>query len=140
MNPGNNDEGRVAGSFTFNAQMPNGKTLAVSGYILAGDGEDEANQRLDMIARLVERQRLIAEIPELEKKLESMEQALKQTDEIIASLGADGQKLSSQQKQQLNTHTVNRKNILEHIERGKQAIADAHKLTAHFAVTLKKAA
>ena len=73
MNQGDNDGGRVAGSYTLTAQLPNGKQLTLSGYILADDGVDDLNKRLDVAAQVVERQRLAAEVPELEAKLAQRE-------------------------------------------------------------------
>jgi len=125
MSAGDNDNGRVAGSFTFQAQMPNGKSLSFSGYILAGQTEAEANITLDMAAKVVERQRLIAEIPELEKKLEQVELGKTQVETIIEDLTSREGKLSSQDKQHLNTMRINLKNLIKQSEAGHEAIQAA---------------
>jgi seryl-tRNA synthetase len=125
-----NDGGRVAGSYTMQAQLPNGKSLTFSGYVLASDTVDDVHKRLDVAAQVVERQRLAAEIPELEKKLEQVEKAKKQVETIIEDLGGKD-RLSSQEKQQLNTMRVNLKSLDDEIRRGQIAIADATRATAH---------
>lgn len=126
---GDNDNGRVAGSFTFQAQMPNGKSLSFSGYVLAGSSIEEVNKHLDMAATVVERQRLAAEIPELEKKLEQTEIARSQVETIIVDLSTR-EKVTSQDKQQLNTMRINRKKLEDDIARGRAAIQDARQKLA----------
>lgn len=124
-----NDGGRVAGSFTFNSQLPNGKSLSFSGYVLAGDGIDEVNQRLDVAVQCVERQRLAAEIPELEAKLAQTEKAKVQVETIIEDI-AGKNKPSPQERQTLNTMKVNLKNLDDDIRRGEIAIASARRALA----------
>ena len=124
MNQGDNDGGRVAGSYTLTAQLPNGKQMTFSGYVLAEDDEAALNTRLDVAMKVVERQRMIAEIPELEKKLEQTEETKRQVETIIEDLGGKD-KLNSQEKQTLNTMRVNIKKIDDDIRRGQVAIANA---------------
>jgi hypothetical protein len=126
MNAGDNDGGRVAGSFTFQCQMPNGKSLSFSGYVLAGQTPKELNQHLDIAAAVVERQRLAAEIPTLETKLEQTEKAKRQFEAIIEEL-AGKDRLTSQEKQQLNTMRVNIKSLDDEIRLGEIAIAEARR-------------
>jgi septal ring factor EnvC (AmiA/AmiB activator) len=126
---GDNNSGAVAGSFTLSAQLPNGKSLTFSGYVLQGESRVDIDTKLDVAALVVERQRLAAEVPELEKKLEQYVQAREQVETIIAELTAH-EKLTSTQKQQLNTMRVNLKKIDGDIEKGKAAIAEAKKATA----------
>ena len=129
MSVGDNNSGAVAGSFTLSAQLPNGKSLTFSGYVLQGETRADIDTKLDVAALVVERQRLAAEVPELEKKLEQYVQAREQVETIIAEL-TGYEKLTSTQKQQLNTMRVNLKKIDGDIEKGKAAIAEARKATA----------
>jgi hypothetical protein len=131
VNQGDNDGGRVAGSFTFQCQMPNGKSLSFSGYVLAGQTESEVNKHLDIAAAVVERQRLAAEIPTLETKLEQTCKAKDQVEHIIEDLSSR-ERLSSQEKQQLNTMRVNLKSLDDEIRKGEIAIAEARR-TLHTA-------
>lgn len=117
-------ENAVAGSFAINAQLPNGKTLNFSGYVLQGESLADINTKVDLAMGVVERQRLHSEIPELEAKVEQYEKARKQSEAIIKELtGKDRQ--TSQDKQQLNTHRVNITMLDEEIERGHKAIQKA---------------
>jgi hypothetical protein len=126
MNQGDNDSGRVAGSFTFQCQMPNGKSLSFSGYVLAGQTQAEINQHLDVASAVVERQRLAAEIPTLQTKLEQTEKAKEQVAAIVADL-TNREKLTSSEKQQLNTMRVNLKSLDDEIQRGEIAIGEARR-------------
>lgn len=129
MNQGDNDAGRVAGSFTFQAQMPNGKSLSFSGYVLAGQTPEEVNRHLDMAAAVVERQRLAAEIPTLETKLIQTEDTRRQLIEIISELSSK-ERPTSQEKNHLNTHRVNLQNVERQIVAGQEAIAEARRSLA----------
>ena len=126
---GDNAGGTVAGSFNLSAQMPNGKSMTFSGYVLQGETLAEINAKIDLAMQAVERQRLAAEIPELEKKLEQTESAKSQVETIIKDLGTK-ERLTSMEKQQLNTMRVNLAQIDADIRRGEIAIANARRQTA----------
>ena len=132
MNQGDNDGGRVAGSYTLTAQLPNGKQLTLSGYILADDGVDDLNKRLDVAAQVVERQRLAAEVPELEAKLAQREDQLRQMTTIIEELSAK-EKLNSREGETLRTMRTNLKLVTDDIEKGKAAVAQAKKISESLA-------
>lgn len=127
MNQGDNDGGRVAGSYTMSAQLPNGKQLTLSGYILADDGPDDLNRRLDVAAQVVERQRVAAEIPELEAKLVQREDQLRQMEAIITDLSGKD-KLSSREQENLRTMRTNLKIVNDDIEAGRSAIVKSKKI------------
>ena len=124
-----NDDGRVAGSFTFQAQMPNGKTLSFAGYLLAGQTTAEINRHLDQAAAAVERQRLIAEIPTLEISLKQKRQAREQMESALEDLAAK-ERPTAQEKNSMNTFRVNLKRVDSDIDEGVQAIQDARQLAA----------
>jgi len=126
---GNNNGGAVAGSFTMSAQMPNGKSLTFSGYILQGEALADINEKLDVASAVVERQRLASEIPVLEKTMEQQTKARGQVEAIIGELSGK-EKLTSQEKQQLNTMRVNLKSIDDDIRKGEVAISDARRQLA----------
>lgn len=117
----------VAGSFQYAAQLPNGKSLSFSGYIVEGDTLADINMKMDVAAEAIERQRMKAEVPELESKLDNLKHTLTQVNTIIEDLSS-GRKLSSQEQQQLNTMKVNRKSIEAQIDEGTAAVARAKKV------------
>lgn len=114
----------VAGNFQFQAQLPNGKAFSVSCYVFKDEDEDSLNARVDLVARVIERQRMIAEIPELESKLDQMEDARRQVETIIEDISGKD-KPSSQERNQLNTMRVNLRKIDADIAKGKEAIGAA---------------
>jgi hypothetical protein len=124
MNQGDNNNGAVAGSFTLAAQLPNGKSLTFSGYVLQAESLTDVNTKLDMAVAVVERQRLHAEIPELEAKLEQHLRAKRQSEAIIKEVSGKDRP-TSQDKQMLNTHRVNITMLDEEIKRGSEAIEKA---------------
>lgn len=135
MNQGDNNGGAVAGSFNFSAQLPNGKTVTFSGYVLAGETMDEIDRKLDIAAKAIDRQRMIAEIPELEMKLLQLQESRQQSMDIIAATQAEigktdskspgyKQKLASHELQ-INNHTVTIKKYDRDIARGSEVLANA---------------
>ena len=138
---GDNDKGAVAGSFNFAAQMPNGKSLTFSGYILQGESIDDINAKVDLAERVVERQRRIAEIPELEGKLEQYEHAMQQAQDIVADAYRrhntlqGKERLTTSEKQQADKfdeqvaqHQANIGRLEVQIAKGKLAVAEAKAL------------
>ena len=126
MNQGDNNGGAVAGSFTMQAQLPNGKSLTFSGYVLQGEALADINAKLDVASAVVERQRKIAEIPVLEADLDQkLRQKTHMESHLIELQGKD--KLTSQEKQLINTYTVSLKNSDEDIAKGVKAITEARR-------------
>lgn len=126
----------VLGNFQLTAQLPDGKQFNVSGYLFSGESIESLNQRLDLLHGVVDRQRTLAEIPELEKKMDAAVKRLAEyrgfCDALVAKQQAvkakgSGPKvtLSSQEKQQLDVMDINIKKLLEDIEEGKRTIAEA---------------
>ena len=141
---GNNDNGAVAGSFNFAAQMPNGKSLTFSGYILQGESISDVHAKLDLAAAVVERQRLIAEIPELQAKLDQQLQAMKQAQDIVKDaarrhsemIGKD--RLTTSEKVQIEkydemmaAHQSNIAHLETSVAKGRLAVAEAKALRGH---------
>jgi hypothetical protein len=135
---GNNDNGAVAGSFNYAAQMPNGKSLTFSGYILQGESIADIHAKVDLAEKVVERQRRIAEIPELEAKLDQQLQAMRQAQDIVKDaarrhgemIGKD--RLTTAEKlqvekydEQVAAHQSNIAHLETSIAKGKLAVAEA---------------
>lgn len=129
MNAGDNDSGRVAGSFTFTAQCGEGKQLTFSGYILAEDDEASANKRLDMAAKVVQRQQTIAEIPLLEAKLKGIADHKAHLIRTIEDLGKKD-RLTSQEKMTLQNA---QQNIQKHTRDMVEGQATIEKVRAQLA-------
>ena len=69
----------VAGSIVINAQLASsGKSMTFSTYVYPTDDTAEINGRIDQAMEIIDRQRLKAEIPELEARLEMKRNNLKQ--------------------------------------------------------------
>lgn len=122
---------RVAlGNFSINAQMAgsSGKSMQVAGYIYSDDNEDTLNARLDLYGRVIERQRIRSEIPELEAKREQMVKGMEQAREIMADLEKrqqGGESLSSQDRLNLRNMGVNIAKVKDEIDKGDEAIKEA---------------
>lgn len=112
----------ITGQFTLNAQLPQGKTFAVTGYIYDGESKESLNQRIDLLHDVVDRQRTRAEIPEIEAKVNQTVEALK-GNKIHYALLLDkrdkGQKLTPQEREQLRVMDVNTKAFEEKIAEGR---------------------
>lgn len=118
----------VLGNFQLSAQLPDGKSFNVSGYLFSGESVESLNARLDLLHGVVDRQRALAEIPELEKKMDAAVKRLVEYKGFCAMLVEKQQKspktLSGQEKQQLEAMDVNVKKLTEDIEEGKRTIAE----------------
>ena len=121
---GNNDDGRVAGSYTFAAQLPNGKTCTIQGYILAIDDFESLNKRMDMAAAVVERQRRIAEIPALEAKVQALEDQRRNII-VTADKLAGQKKVNGQESKFLDHHGADLRENEEQVARGRLALLEA---------------
>lgn len=105
---GDNDAGRVAGSFVFNVKLTDDKTMTFSQYVLADDDVESINKRLDIAAMVVERQRTFAMVPMLEQSLEQAEGQKAFTLQLIDEM-KKRDKLSSRDSEALRTHMMNLK-------------------------------
>jgi hypothetical protein len=127
------DGDMTTGSFTIQAQMPMGKSITVSGYIYSKNTADEISRQVDMLHDVVDRQRLRAEIPELEAKREQRVSGLENMKDILASLQAkqeSGAKLSSSERKQIDDMTISIRRVYEDLEKGNAAIEEAKHKTS----------
>ena len=118
----------VIGNYNLTAQLPNGRSIAVAGYLYEGEGLASINDRLDLCQEAIERQRIRCEIPELAAKREQMIVAMGQMKEVLAELETkrtNGQQLSSQERVNLNNMQVNIKRVNADIGKGEVAISEA---------------
>lgn len=118
----------IIGNYNLTAQLPNGRSINVAGYLYEGEGLSSINDRLDLCQEAIERQRYRCEIPELEGKREAMVRALEQVKESLAELETrqqQGKKLTSQEQMNLRNAGINVKKIAEEIDKGSAAIAEA---------------
>jgi chromosome segregation ATPase len=128
----------VMGNFSLSAQLPNGKTFSVSGYIIDGESFESLNERVDILHDVVDRQRTRAEIPELEAKRDQMIKQLDQMREHMMGLEAkqnDGRKLTSQEKLSLTNISASLSKVQEEIDKGSAAIAAAKAQIARIGTT-----
>lgn len=122
----------VTGNFQLNAQMPNGKAFSISGYIYDTESKESLDARVDLLHDVLDRQRLRAEIPELEAKhaqgvlqLTSMRDILLAQDAKIK----EGIKLTGAERQQHSQLAVSIARVQEDIDKGTEAIARAKRIT-----------
>jgi hypothetical protein len=130
------DAGRIAiGNFSLNATLAgsSGRSVQMAGYIYSDDDIDTLNARLDLYEAVVERQRIKAEIPELEAKREQMLKGLDQAREVLADMHEkqkNGGQLSSQERMNMKNLGVNIDKMADEIDRGTAAIEEAKRKAA----------
>ena len=118
----------VTGNFTLTAQLPQGKSLSISGYLYDRESFESVSARIDVLHDALDRQRTRAEIPELEVK---MDQSVARLEEIKTHYAAmdkkqsSGMKLTKQELDFLNVRDINVNKHLDDIEKGRKAVADA---------------
>ena len=117
---------RVA-DFTAAAQMPNGKQFAINGCIFQGETEEQVNARVDLYFRIIDRQRTIAEIPELELKHEQLKKNTENTRKTLMDLDEQTKNgsLASNQKTHYQNLMRTLQEQVEQLEKGAKAIQEA---------------
>jgi len=121
------DKKTVIGNFALNAQMPDGKSINISCYMLEGEDLESLNARLHFCQDAIDVQRARCEIKELEARREQFIKGLEQTKEVLNGLAAKQREshLTSQEKLTLQNHSQNVVKITDEIKKGEAAIADA---------------
>lgn len=120
----------VTGNFTLTATLPQGKSINFSGYMYSGESIESVNQRLDLLSEAMERQRLRAEIPELEMKREhyiSQFKAMKGHMQSLVDKQNDGKNLTSKEKLDLKNMQDNVVKAQEEIDKGQTVIDEQKK-------------
>lgn len=117
----------ITGQFTLQAQLPQGKSFSVTGYVYDGESKQSLNQRIDLLHDVLDRQRTRAEIPEIEAKVNQTIEQLK-GNRIAYALMLDkrdnGLKLTQQEKEALRVMDVNNKAYEERIAEGRQRVEE----------------
>ena len=117
----------INGTFNLQAQLPNGRSINVQGYVFSDDTRESLDARLDFTQDAIERQRIRCEIPELEARREQHVQALKNAKDVISELEEKQRNghLTSQEKMNLQNHKTAIKRMNEEIDKGAAAIQEA---------------
>lgn len=120
----------VLGNFQLSAQLPNGQSLAFTGYVFDGESKEAVESRVDIFQDVIARQRARCEVPELEARLDMALKNMRQMNEALTGLENKqdgGVKLTAQEKQTINNLRVNLRQANEDIEKGKKSIDDTRR-------------
>lgn len=118
----------IFGNFNLQAQLPNGRSITISGYVFEGESVESLNDRLDQMQESIERQRARCELPELEAKLEMLDKQMRDYLEHLEGIeqkSKTAQTLSSQEKMTLSQRKVNMDRFKREAEKGQEAIVVA---------------
>lgn len=118
----------ILGNFNLQAQLPNGRSITISGYVFEKESVESLNDRLDQMQEAIERQRARCEIPELEAKLDLLDKQMHDYLEHLQGIeekSKTAQTLSSQEKMTLSQRKVNMERFKREAEKGREAIAVA---------------
>lgn len=120
MDTAHSGQAIVAGNFQLQQQMPNGRTMTLSGYVFQGENADVLQSKIDMMMAVMDCTRGKAEIPELEHKARELEKQLAGAEEQAAALVRKGEskKLSSVEQQTLGTFEQTRRMYKEKLQEG----------------------
>ena len=122
----------VTGNYTLQGAMPMGKSITMSGYIYASNTNEGINRQIDMMHDILDRQRLRAEIPELEAKMDQRMAGMRNMKDALEELQSKkvaGGKLSSAQKKMVDDMITSIKVVSKDIDKGLMAIQEAKKKT-----------
>lgn len=124
------DQGVIQGNFQLQAQLPNGKQLSVQTFILAGEGPEQVNARLDMFNAVIDRLRRKEEIPQLEAVLDQKVKALGQAKDHLAGMENKREvqgKLNSKETLDVQNMNVSIQRLIEDIDKGRAEIEQRKK-------------
>lgn len=129
--PPNPAQQAITGNFNLTAQLgASGRTIQFAGYVYDGESQESVQGRIDIMRAIIDREKTLAEIPELEAKREQMLRGLEQAREIMHDLERRqkaGENLSSQERLNLRNMRTNVENVAKEIDKGTAAIAEAKK-------------
>ena len=120
----------ITGNFNLSQTLgSSGRTLQMAGYLYYGEDRESIEERLRMISDIMDKEKARSEIPELEAKREQMIRGLGQARDVLAELEEKNKfdKLSSNERMQLQNMRVNIGKVSEEIDKGTEAIAEAKK-------------
>lgn len=126
QNPAQN---AITGNFNLTAQLgASGRTIQFAGYVYDGESLESVQARVDLFRSIIDREKTLAEIPELEARREQMLKGLEQAREVLTELETrkkNGDRLNSQELLNVQNMRVNITKVSQEIDKGTQAIADA---------------
>ena len=120
----------ITGNFNLTATLgQSGKSMQVAGYIYDGESQESLEGRIAIMRDIMDKEKILAEIPELEARREQLIKGLSQAGDVLAELKEKQEKgtLSSQERLNMRNHSTNLKRMQEEIDKGTQAIAQAKK-------------
>jgi len=120
----------ITGNFNISQTLgASGRTLQMAGYLYYGEDQGSIEARLRMMSDIMDKEKARSEIPELEAKREQMIRGLGQARDVLAELEEKNKtdKLSSNERMQLQNMRVNIGKVSEEIDKGTEAIAEAKK-------------
>lgn len=120
----------ITGNFNLTATLgASGRTMQMSGYVYDGESQESVERRVAIFRSIMEKEKTLAEIPELEARREQMIKGLGQAREVLTELEAKQQSgnISSQERMNLKNMRVNIAKVNEEIEKGEEAIQEAKK-------------
>lgn len=133
-------ENTIMGNFQITTQLPNGRSIVMSGYLIHGESQESLNGKLDQLQEVMERQRLRCEVPVLEHAREMIVQqtvdlqaAMKGQEDALAKLKErelQGKKLTSSEKMHMNTLQQQLGNMETSVKANEKKLADADKSIA----------
>ncbi len=119
----------VTGNFSIQAQLPKSdKNITISGYLYEGESVESVNSRIDLIHDVVDRQLTRISIARLDAEHSQFILHLSQIKSILGELESkqsSGQKLSSQEKNNLVTMNQNVTMLLSNLAAKAAEIAEA---------------
>ncbi len=121
-------EGTVMGNFQLGAQLPNGRTIQISGYLFYKESMESINERIDLLQAVTERQRVRCEIPVLEGARDQLLQAIKDSENALVSLEdrqLKGAKMTSQEKLNMNNLKTSIKSLQDRLPKAEAAVSEA---------------
>ncbi len=121
-------ENTVMGNFQLAAQLPNGRNITMSGYLVSGESMESLNERLDMVQAVMERQRVRCEIPVLEGARDQLLQAIRDSEGALSSLEdrqLKGAKMTSQEKLNMNNLKTSIKSLQDRLPKAEAAVSEA---------------
>lgn len=119
----------ITGNFNLTATLgQSGRTMQMAGYMYDGESQQSVERRVAIMRSIMEKEKTLAEIPELEARREQMVKGMEQALEILTDLEKRqslGEVLSSQERMNIKNMRVNIGKAREEIDKGTDAIAEA---------------
>lgn len=120
------DKKTPAHIFTVTVNLPESRQLTINGNFYEGQTEAEANETLDKVMRITERQRQIHEIPLLEAERDAavsqLEKQIQQLEATQKEVAEKGKKAPPQMTNNLMAFQTNIESIRRNIQKADEKI------------------